>query len=297
MDSLVLLPGGRPFTNDDLQTLQGRDTLLGLPALLQGLGPCIVSGCTLTATGTTYTVSSGMVWANGVLLDFLGASNVTLPAVLVAGTATTTDSRPYRTGSTQAARQQRYITLLQSNTPQANAVFLQADGAVTIWDRIQQKTRELNSVEYVTDTTGYDQTGKGLGSKRGWALANGQNGTIDLRGKFLLAAHSTGAPGLTPRNVGQGGGEETHTLDTNEMPQHTHGMQSAGAHTHSVDSRNGDGNNLATTRRGDQAGNDGNVRTSSGGAHTHSINDAGGGQAHNNMPPFHVLALRQWIGF
>src|SRR3974390_2972807 len=42
----------------------------------------------------------------------------------------------------------------------------------------------------------------------------------DLRGR--VAIHWGQAPGLSPYNIGQVGGEEAVTLTTNQMPQHTH---------------------------------------------------------------------------
>ena len=86
----------------------------------------------------------------------------------------------------------------------------------------------------------------------GWALCDGQLlpisqntalfsilGTTyggDGRSNFALpnlqARMPMGAgngPGLTPRNLGDMAGEATHTLSTTEMPQHSHGVQSAAA--------------------------------------------------------------------
>ena len=49
----------------------------------------------------------------------------------------------------------------------------------------------------------------------GWALCNGQNGTPDLRDRFLTGAGSTYTLGAT-------GGENFHTLTIPEMPSHNH---------------------------------------------------------------------------
>ena len=59
LQSLQLDAGGRPVANDDFQVLQDRDAVLGLPALLTGLGPCVVSGCRVSMTGSQYNVGAG----------------------------------------------------------------------------------------------------------------------------------------------------------------------------------------------------------------------------------------------
>lgn len=51
----------------------------------------------------------------------------------------------------------------------------------------------------------------------GWALCNGQNGTPDLRDKFVLGAGTSHA-------IGSKGGEETVTLTIEQMPSHNHGQ-------------------------------------------------------------------------
>jgi microcystin-dependent protein len=45
----------------------------------------------------------------------------------------------------------------------------------------------------------------------------------DLRGRAPVHAGSSGGPGLTPRLLGEQGGEEAHTLTQSEMPSHAHG--------------------------------------------------------------------------
>lgn len=85
-----------------------------------------------------------------------------------------------------------------------------------------------------------------------------------IQDMFLLAAGTTYSAGST-------GGEATHTLIVDEMPSHTH--------TYSI-----------ATTTGNDAGGDGveYYRTHS----TATSGSTGGGQAHNNMPPY--IAVYVW---
>ncbi len=64
----------------------------------------------------------------------------------------------------------------------------------------------------------------------GWALCDGQNGTPDLRGRFILGAHTTALP------VGTKGGSSNAT--TSSSGSHAHSFSrstsSSGSHTHLV---------------------------------------------------------------
>ena len=55
---------------------------------------------------------------------------------------------------------------------------------------------------------------------KGWALCNGQNGTPDLRGRFILGTGQ--GEGLSNRPFNEKGGEENHLLNDNEIPEHSH---------------------------------------------------------------------------
>ena len=139
----------------------------------------------------------------------------------------------------------------------------------------------------------------------GWALCDGQNGTPDLRDRFLVGAGAAYA-------VGAIGGANAVTLNPNEMPVHAHGASSgaAGDHSHWIEGTDADG--LAKRQRriwgettvdmGFGGGwnrdpNDerwrGAVNTDNAGTHAHSIavDPAGGSQPHENRPPYYALAF------
>lgn len=91
---------------------------------------------------------------------------------------------------------------------------------------------------------------------------------VQIQDTFLLAAGTTYAAGAT-------GGEATHTLTVQEMP----------SHTHNVDSNTGSPVAYVPSSHGDIGGNGKNIAT-------RAILATGGGQAHNNMPPY--LAVYVW---
>ena len=88
-----------------------------------------------------------------------------------------------------------------------------------------------------------------------------------IGGRFLLGADTTYTAGST-------GGEAAHTLTVDEMPKHNH----------DVDNLNASGNAtpFMTVQAQDKRGFGGNVQTMY----------AGGGKAHNNMPPY--MAVYMW---
>ena len=96
----------------------------------------------------------------------------------------------------------------------------------------------------------------------GWQICDGTNGTPDLRDKFIVGAGNN-------YSVGGKGGEATHTLTTAEMPPHIHNMEGF-----QIGSRWGAEHPTVI----------------SGGAGI-STGSAGGGQAHENRPPYYALCF------
>jgi len=122
-----------------------------------------------------------------------------------------------------------------------------------------------------------------------WALCNGQTAygvtTPDLRNRFVLAAGGS-------YSIGSTGGASTHTLTIDEMPSHNHGVTDPG-HTHAYTSPLiGDYPGLDHDENGSAVEypyhNWGTTSSSTTGI---SIQSRGGGQAHNNMPPYYALAF------
>jgi microcystin-dependent protein len=119
----------------------------------------------------------------------------------------------------------------------------------------------------------------------GWALCDGNNGTPNLKNKFVLGVDQNSNNRIY-RTVGEGAGSETtsFTLTMNQMPPHNHDV------LYTADSRgayNANGNNN-TVMVADRGGSyiQGNV------PNMPLIKNTGGGQpvTIDNMPPYLVLA-------
>lgn len=92
----------------------------------------------------------------------------------------------------------------------------------------------------------------------------------NLKGKVPVGYDSTDSDFDT---LGETGGEKTHALTVNEMPSHNHALYGA---------LTGETKNITNT------GNDWAQTTTSFSTDTY-INNAGGGQAHNNLQPYIVI--------
>ncbi|WP_193215439.1 hypothetical protein [Aliarcobacter butzleri] len=133
----------------------------------------------------------------------------------------------------------------------------------------------------------------------GWALCNGQNGTPDLRDKFIVGAG-------TSYNVGSTGGSKDAIVVSHSHTQasHTHTATAAadGAHAHNIPTYNTGGipGNAGRAATAGQANNPYDVSTSSVGTHTHTITNVavsptiastGSSGTNANLPPYYALAF------
>jgi microcystin-dependent protein len=139
----------------------------------------------------------------------------------------------------------------------------------------------------------------------GWALCNGQssNGytTPDLRGRFIVGygANGTGVPSDVwdsnynrPGNLsakgastGNTGGEKSHTLTIAEMPSHMH------AYTDDVNVRGKFPAIEAGFPKVSGGSDSGSSADGVGAGSVYNTQSVGGSQAHENRPPYYVLAF------
>lgn len=151
---------------------------------------------------------------------------------------------------------------------------------------------------------------------QGWALCNGQLlpisqnqalfsllgtnfggdgrtnfGLPDLRGRTPM--HYGQGPGLTPRQMGQKGGQEAVMLSVPQMPSHSHsGTIQPNASTASADKSDPTGAYPAVEGSGRETTNQyaGSSDTQMGET-DFTTSSAGGSQAHDNMSPYQVVSF------
>ena len=106
----------------------------------------------------------------------------------------------------------------------------------------------------------------------------------ELRGR--VPVHQGSGPGRDSISLGERRGAESVTLNIQEMPTHSHGVNASG---NQAVSSSAAGNALSSqARRGIPMYNDQGTRTS---LHPGTVSSTGGGQAHNNMQPFTTISF------
>lgn len=140
--------------------------------------------------------------------------------------------------------------------------YTEINGLSDVLDNLQQ---QINVIPIIPSGMIMIWSGNSSNVPDGWVLYDGNNGIPDLSDKFVLGAGNQ-------YNVGDTGGEESHTLTIEEMPSHNHE------------------NMYPAVPPSSGGGSEGYAwYTDSYDWGTQKDNLVGGGQAHNNMPPYYTL--------
>lgn len=221
MKELKIETGGRPYRNEDFALLQAEQVASWALALADYVATIdgkvhgfVLSGCQLSSGGT---LSPGLVYLGGRLLRVAQTTGVSASGYLVQQ-AEDSDLRPYKNGVSKAC-QTDYTAVYQLAEPAATTPRI-----------------ALNSIRRLADLQTYRPqvitmwAGNPASLPHGVQLCDGTNGTPNLKGRFVVGYD----PGDEDYNqVGDTGGAKRVALTTAELPSHSHAIQDPG-HNHST---------------------------------------------------------------
>lgn len=253
----------------------------------------VLYGCENSGSGTTYTISEGAVFYNDEVFLVPSASLTTSGSnVVVAQIATTSytgngvnaDPVNFTDGNTYNIHDIRQLNWVlgfsgSQEFNYSNAVFLKnkikgAIGEIKMWHPL---TGNISDYFYSSGLSNNWVTS-------GWAIANGSNGTIDMRGLVPVGYKSGDSDFGTLESTG---GEKAHTLITEEQGYID------------VQARGDDGDNITGTRISIQEmrfnGVGLNIPNDNWGSVLKVQLNDGGVSAHNNLQPYRTLLFIQRV--
>lgn len=247
----------------------------------------ILEGC----ENVSGVVSNGKVCINGEILPFIGGA--VQSKIIIVDTAL---ERTFFGGANNPYYHNRYATFGVTGNPLTEytwADFRKSNPDNGLIKRIDTIWQTGDIKEIACDETylaaNFDVTGLGINERAGWAICNGQNGTINKKGRVSVMLDTSQAEF---NELGKTGGAKTHTLTTNEIPSHRHYVPTGG------DNQIDDGNYINGYIQGrnnpDDRVNPTNMNDSSTyNMPNHFTTFTGGGVAHNNLQPYIVTLFIQ----
>lgn len=290
--------GGFPLESDTLTFMQESWNIFNQLGAMAG-EKVILSGC-IESGGN---VSPGFVVYNNEVLPFEGGALASLVRVV-----SVTEEREFEDGASKAVYETRKMVF--GNPGIAWSSFKRVKSLMELTSTIDSMNSKLTPVGAIIMWAGAINE-----IPTGWKLCDGTNGTPDLRSRFVVGYNSSEAD---YNAVGKVGGAKDVTLTEAQMPSHGHTTELAGGHQHAyADSYHIENaasisgprvpgtvvENLGGSYVGSEGADQDNNRilyrnrmTQSGGQHSHIVKTSGGGQAHENRPPYYTLAFIQFKG-
>lgn len=209
--------GGFPLTQDRLAFMQDsyRNAFEAIAGFVGSL--TILSGVVVDTT--TNTVSDGWITYNGEMMPFVGGLYSGGVVVQEVGS-----SLLYKNGDTNVVLFKKFA---QCGTPAtfSFSALKYPQNVRDFWCKGDIKNAHVSSA-YIT--ANFDNTGKGVNERLGWAIRNGLNGTEDARGRVRIAWDdrtvnpNNGIWDLVYNTPGYIGGALTRVLTILNIPKHRH---------------------------------------------------------------------------
>lgn len=286
-----LQSGGFPLTTNTLNFIQESFTLLQELVSLAG-DKTIVRGCVQTGA----TISDGVVVLNGELLPFRGGAP-SASVILVEEK----EPKTFEDGITREIYKNRYLRFGSGGNSMPWSGFVRLKDLKTFRNLPTEISSAIDSPRL--DVLATSKAVKTLNDKigglsivptgvvvmwsgalnaipEGFALCDGQNGTPDLRNRFVVGAGDE-------YSVGNTGGAKEVGLNTAQIPAHTHLIMANAIATNDTVSA---GTQMAKTRTGGGRS-DANLGGVSNPALVGKSSSVGGGDPHENRPPYYSLAF------
>ena len=245
--------GGFPLEAETLKRLQSAFLTMQQLGFLAG-NKAIISGCNVSGSNT----SDGYIFLNGELLFFKGG--VTQSKIIIQEVV---DKAEYEDGN-------------EKDTYHTRTACFGTGVEQHDWSEFK-RMYPITSALYLDKIDMYAGDTNNLPA--GWFLCDGQNGTVDLRSRFIVGYNPDEA---AYDAIGKTGGEAQVTLTESQMPRHKHNATvqspaeggSSGSDVHF----NIDGYNRQNFSK------------------TVDVEYSGGDQSHENRPPYYTLAFIQFKG-
>jgi len=261
--------GGNPLDQDSLAFMQ-QSYVGAFGALANFIGnKVIISGMQLVGGN----ISDGWLIYNGKLIPFTGGA-IGDGSIVVQDIVNYTAI--YEDNNTHDVE---IKTIASLGTPATfnYSELLRLSSLQNTWLKGDLKQVDCNAA-YIS--ANFDATGLGMNERIGWAICNGNNGTLNRGGLFSVGYDArTIDPGngwwdIAYNTLGNTGGEKKHLLSIAEMPQHSHPI-----------ALNNPNSNTSANRVGAAFGPPY--------VNKDTTDPVGGNQAHENRPPFIVTLYIQ----